>query len=159
MSIERFREVRKHTEHLCRNLEKEDYVIQAVEEVSPVKWHLAHTTWFFETFLLKPHLNTYKEFHPRFSFLFNSYYNSVGERTQRFHRGIMTRPTVSEIMEYRQHINQAIEILLSKRGNDEIAKLVELGLHHEQQHQELLLTDLKFNLSLNPLYPAVLDIQ
>src|SRR5690606_1391753 len=159
MSIERFREVRKYTEKLCRNLEIEDYVIQAVEEVSPVKWHLAHTTWFFETFLLKPHLSTYREFHPQFSYLFNSYYNTVGTRTQRFHRGIMSRPTVSEVMAYRKHVEQELEILLSKRVNGEIGKLVELGLHHEQQHQELLLTDLKFNLSFNPLYPAVLDIQ
>src|SRR5690606_36809121 len=158
MSIERFREVRKYTEKLCRNLEIEDYVIQAVEEVSPVKWYLAHTTWFFETFLLKEHLNTYKEFHPMFSYLFNSYYNAVGLRTQRFQRGLMTRPTVKEVMAYRQHVNQEMEILLSKRVNEEILKLLELGLNHEQQHPELLLTDLKYNLSLNPLYPAVLDI-
>src|SRR5690606_21308685 len=135
------------------------YVIQAVEEVSPVKWHLAHTTWFFETFLLKEHLNTYKEFHPKFSYLFNSYYNTVGLRTQRFQRGLMTRPTVKEVMAYRQHVNQEMEILLSKRVNEEILKLLELGLNHEQQHQELLITDLKYNLSFNPLYPAVLDIQ
>ncbi len=130
-----------------------------MEEVSPVKWHLAHTTWFFETFLLKAFLNTYKEFHPQFSYLFNSYYNTVGLRTQRFQRGLMSRPTVAKVMAYRQHVNQEIEILLSKRANDEIIKLLELGINHEQQHQELLVTDLKYNLSLNPLYPAVLDIQ
>src|SRR5690606_366511 len=159
MTFETFINTRKYTERLCERLETEDYVIQAVEEVSPVKWHLAHTTWFFETFLLKPHLSTYREFHPQFSYLFNSYYNTVGTRTQRFHRGIMSRPTVSEVMAYRKYVEQELEILLSKRVNPEIAKLVELGLHHEQQHQELLLTDLKYNLSFNPLSPAVLDIQ
>lgn len=159
MDFENFITVRNYTVQLCQNLETEDYVIQAVEEVSPVKWHLAHATWFFETFLLKPHLSTYREFHPQFSYLFNSYYNTVGTRTQRFHRGIMSRPTVSEVMAYRKYVEQELEILLSKRVNPEIAKLVELGLHHEQQHQELLLTDLKYNLSFNPLSPAVLDIQ
>ncbi|MEX2594014.1 MAG: ergothioneine biosynthesis protein EgtB [Anditalea sp.] len=159
MTFEKFIRVRRHTEFLCCNLEIEDYVIQAVEEVSPVKWHLAHTTWFFETFLLKAHLNTYKDFHPKFSYLFNSYYNKVGDRTHRLERGLMTRPTVTEIMAYRQYVNQEIEILLSKRINNEIAKILELGLNHEQQHQELLITDLKYNLSLNPLCPAVLDIK
>jgi ergothioneine biosynthesis protein EgtB len=159
MDFEKFIQTRKYSESLCFNLEIEDYVIQAAEEVSPVKWHLAHTTWFFETFLLKTFLNTYKEFHPQFSYLFNSYYNAVGLRTQRFHRGLMTRPTVAEVMAYRQHVNQEIEILLSKRTTEEILILLELGINHEQQHQELLLTDLKYNLSFNPLYPAVLDIQ
>lgn len=159
MSWERFSKVRKHTEHLCSNLETEDFVVQSVEEVSPTKWHLAHTTWFFETFMLKPHLNTYKEFHPRYNYLFNSYYNAVGSRTNRFHRGLMTRPTVVEIMAYRQHVNHEMEILLSKITGDEIDTLLELGINHEQQHQELLITDLKYNLSLNPLSPEVLDIQ
>lgn len=159
MDFNEFIKIRKYTEQLCLNLETEDYVIQAVEEVSPVKWHLAHTTWFFETFLLQAFLNTYKEFHPQFSYLFNSYYNTVGLRTQRFERGLMSRPTLAKVMAYRQHVNQEIEILLSKRANDEIIKLLELGINHEQQHQELLVTDLKYNLSLNPLYPAVLDIQ
>jgi ergothioneine biosynthesis protein EgtB len=158
MMLEKFNKVRKHTELLCSNLETEDYVIQAVEEVSPVKWHLAHTTWFFETFLLKAYLNTYKEFHPKFSYLFNSYYNGIGERTHRFARGLMTRPTVTEVMAYRQHVNQEIQILLSKRINNEIDNILELGLNHEQQHQELLVTDLKYNLSLNPLYPAPLNL-
>lgn len=156
--FENFIKVRKHTERLCINLETEDFVVQASEEVSPTKWHLAHTTWFFETFLLKPHLGTYKEFHPRFSYLFNSYYNAVGSRTHRFHRGLMTRPTVAEIMAYREHVNQGMEILLSMRGNEELANLLELGINHEQQHQELLVTDLKYNLSFNPLNPQVLEI-
>src|SRR5690554_3499865 len=102
----KFTQVRRQTESLCENLQTEDFVVQAVEEVSPTKWHLAHTTWFFETFLLKPHLSTYQEFNPQYSYLFNSYYNAVGSRTQRFHRGLMTRPTVAEIMAYRQHVNQ-----------------------------------------------------
>lgn len=159
MTLERFNKLRQFTEYLCQDLEIEDYVVQAVEEVSPTKWHLAHTTWFFETFLLKPHLSTYKEFHPKYSYLFNSYYNAVGTRTDRFHRGLMTRPTVGEIMAYRQHVDQEMEILLSKRINEEVDLLLELGINHEQQHQELLVTDLKYNLSLNPLFPKVLDLQ
>lgn len=158
MTIEEFIKVREHTENLCRGLETEDYVIQAVEEVSPVKWHLAHTTWFFETFVLKPYLTTYKEFHPKFNYLFNSYYNAAGDRTPRVQRGLMTRPTVTEIMAYRQHINREIKILLSMDTHNEVNELLTLGLNHEQQHQELLVTDLKYNLSLNPLFPAVLDI-
>lgn len=156
--LQRFIQVRKHTERFCERLEIEDFVVQAAEEVSSTKWHLAHTTWFFETFLLKPHLGTYKEFHPRYSYLFNSYYNAVGARTHRFHRGLMTRPTVAEVMAYREHVNQGMEVLLSMRGSEEIANLVELGINHEQQHQELLVTDLKYNLSFNPLNPQVLDI-
>ena len=156
--FQKFIRVRKYTEWLCSNLEAEDFVVQASEEVSPTKWHLAHTTWFFETFLLKPHLGTYKEFHPRYSYLFNSYYNAVGSRTHRFHRGLMTRPTVAEIMAYREHVNQGMEILLSMRGNEELANVLALGINHEQQHQELLVTDLKYNLSFNPLNPQVLDI-
>lgn len=156
--FQRYKAVRSHTERLCSNLQTEDFVVQAAEEVSPTKWHLAHTTWFFETFLLKPHLNSYSEFHPRYSYLFNSYYNAVGVRTHRFHRGLMTRPTVSEIMAYRAHVNQEMEILLSIRQGEEIDSLLELGINHEQQHQELLVTDLKYNLSFNPLHPGVLDI-
>lgn len=156
--FQQYRAVRKHTERLCHNLQTEDFVVQAAEEVSPTKWHLAHTTWFFETFLLKPHLSSYTEFHPQYSYLFNSYYNAVGARTHRFHRGLMTRPTVSEIMAYRAHVNQEMEILLSMRQGGEIDSLLELGINHEQQHQELLITDLKYNLSYNPLHPEVLDI-
>ena len=156
--FQRYIAVRKHTEDLCRNLQIEDFVVQAAEEVSPVKWHLAHTTWFFETFLLKPYLSSYKEFHPRYSYLFNSYYNAVGTRTHRFHRGLMTRPTVAEIMAYREHVNQEMAVLLSIRLGGEIDNLLELGINHEQQHQELLVTDLKYNLSFNPLHPEVLDI-
>ena len=156
--FQRYRAVRTHTERLCRNLQPEDFVVQAAEEVSPTKWHLAHTTWFFETFLLKPHLNSYSEFHPQYSYLFNSYYNGVGARTHRFHRGLMTRPTVLEIMAYRAYVNQEMEILLSIRQGEEIDSLLELGINHEQQHQELLITDLKYNLSFNPLYPEVLDV-
>ena len=158
MTFENFIDTRKYTERLCERLETEDFVVQAVEEVSPAKWHLAHTTWFFETFLLKPHLSTYREFHPRYSYLFNSYYNAVGSRTHRFHRGLMTRPPVAEVMAYREYVNQEMGILLSKRMTEEVTLLLELGINHEQQHQELLITDLKYNLSLNPLHPEVLDI-
>ena len=158
IDFQKFIQVRKYTEGLCSNLEIEDFVVQAAEEVSPTKWHLAHTTWFFETFLLKPHLGTYKEFHPRYSYLFNSYYNAVGSRTHRFHRGLMTRPTVAEIMAYREHVNQAMEVLLSVRGNEELANLLELGVNHEQQHQELIITDIKHALSFNPQFPAIVGM-
>lgn len=157
-ALQHYASVRKHTENLCLNLQTEDFVVQAAEEVSPTKWHLAHTTWFFETFLLKAHLSSYKEFHPQYSYLFNSYYNAVGARTHRFHRGLMTRPTVAEVMAYREHVDQEMAILLSMRVSKEIDDLLELGINHEQQHQELLITDLKYNLSFNPLYPQVLDI-
>jgi ergothioneine biosynthesis protein EgtB len=157
-ALQHYASVRKHTENLCLNLQTEDFVVQAAEEVSPTKWHLAHTTWFFETFLLKPYLSSYKEFHPQYSYLFNSYYNAVGARTHRFHRGLMTRPTVAEVMAYREHVDQEMAILLSMRVSEEIDGLLELGINHEQQHQELLITDLKYNLSFNPLYPQVLDI-
>src|SRR5688572_22333288 len=101
--VDRYNEIRKETEQLCSKLNPEDYVVQPTEFVSPPKWHLGHTTWFFETFILKPHLVGYKEFHPDYSFLFNSYYETVGERVQRNHRGMLFRPPVADIYAYRQH--------------------------------------------------------
>jgi len=159
MTFENYKLVRERTEHLCVNLETEDFVVQAEEFVSPTKWHLAHSSWFFETFLLKKYLSDYREFHPDFSFFFNSYYNAVGERTARNHRGLMTRPTVEEVFDYRAYIDDQMHGFLAKPINDEIRDTLILGLNHEQQHQELLLTDLKFNLWLNPLFPAVLNIK
>jgi len=152
--LAKYREVRNHSEALCKPLHIEDYIPQPKEFVSPPKWHLAHTTWFFEEFLLKTQVPNYKVFHPKFSFLFNSYYNFVGERTVRVNRGIITRPTVQEMYEYRAYVDTYMLQLLEKNISPELLKVVELGLNHEQQHQELLITDLKYTLSLNPIYPV-----
>jgi ergothioneine biosynthesis protein EgtB len=124
-------------------------------DVSPPKWHLAHTTWFFETFLLVPYLKEYQVFHPKFGYLFNSYYETVGERHPRPQRGLLSRPTVEEVYQYRAYVDGAMQLLLQEQGdNSQIESLLILGLHHEQQHQELLLTDIKHILATNPLYPA-----
>lgn len=152
--LEKYKTIRAYSEQLCKPLYIEDYIPQPEEFVSPPKWHLAHTTWFFEEFLLKSRLDNYKEFHPKFSFLFNSYYNFVGKRTLRTNRGIMTRPTVEEVYTYRAYVDKHMEILLGQNSSSEIAQVLELGLNHEQQHQELLITDLKYTLSLNPLFPV-----
>ncbi|MFC4872989.1 ergothioneine biosynthesis protein EgtB [Negadavirga shengliensis] len=153
-----FQGVREKTLALCQNLEIEDFGLQAAVEVSPVKWHLAHTTWFFETFLLKKYHNGYKEFHPQFNYLFNSYYNKVGERVPRDQRGLISRPTVDEVLAYRSHVDTHMQQFLSRSDIEEFRPLLELGISHEQQHQELVLTDLKYNLFHNPLYPRILDI-
>ena len=150
--IERYFTVRKYTEFICEPLVIEDYVVQPVPDVSPPKWHLAHTTWFFEEMILAKYLKGYQRFHPRYAFLFNSYYDSVGERVLRPDRGNMSRPTVDEIHEYRAHVDQNMIRLLSDIPEEAIA-LLEVGMHHEQQHQELLYTDIKFILGHNPLYP------
>ena len=152
-----FRQVRKNSRDICAPLETEDYVVQTMDDVSPPKWHLAHTTWFFETFLLEPHQTGYKHFHPRYGYLFNSYYEAVGERHPRPHRGLLSRPTVAEIYDYRTHVDRAMEQLIERVDDalwSQIKPLVELGLHHEEQHQELLLTDLKHILAQNPLRPV-----
>jgi ergothioneine biosynthesis protein EgtB len=154
MMIDRFNQVRAYTEQLCNPLEIEDYVPQAIVDVSPPKWHLAHTTWFFETFILKAHQPDYKEFHPRYSFLFNSYYESVGDRVLRDRRGHMSRPTVQDVYAYRSHVNEAMNRFAESIGFEGLKDTLELGLQHEQQHQELLITDLKYMLAHNPLFPA-----
>lgn len=152
---ERFREVRGQSERLCTPLAIEDYVVQSMPDVSPPKWHLAHTTWFWETFLLQPNVADYRPFHPRYNYLFNSYYEAVGKRHPRPERGLLSRPTVEEIYRYRAYVDGEMGRLLASGALDtEAVALVELGLHHEQQHQELLLTDLKYNLGINPLRPA-----
>jgi ergothioneine biosynthesis protein EgtB len=148
-----YREVRAQTEALCRPLEIEDYGVQSMPDASPAKWHLAHTTWFFETFLLQPHLPGWEPFHPGFNYLFNSYYEAVGARHPRPERGLLSRPTVAEVYAYRAHVDQGMERLLAG-APPEIEGLVTLGLNHEQQHQELILTDLKHALCTNPLRPA-----
>lgn len=159
MTFESYIQIRERSEQLCANLETEDFVIQAAEHVSPAKWHLAHTSWFFETFVLKPYLSDYQEFHPDFSFFFNSYYNAVGERTVRNHRGLMTRPTTEEVFDYRGYIDEQMKTVLENGLTEEVEATILLGLNHEQQHQELLLTDIKYNLWQNPLLPAVINIK
>ncbi|AWW33284.1 ergothioneine biosynthesis protein EgtB [Echinicola strongylocentroti] len=159
MTFDHYKQIRERSEYLCSNLETEDFTIQAAEHVSPAKWHLAHTSWFFETFVLKSFLPDYQEFHPDFSFFFNSYYNAVGERTARHHRGLMTRPTTEEVFDYRGYVDEQMNFLIDGYLTDEVIEIVLLGLNHEQQHQELLLTDLKYNLWQNPLLPAVLNIK
>jgi len=157
--IDRLREVREFTRAICGSLETEDYVVQSMPDASPTRWHLAHTTWFFETFLLKPFCPTYKSSNKAFEYLFNSYYNAVGKPYPRAKRGLLSRPTVKEVWAYRDSVDQALFGLLSKAdfGNTELAHVLELGLQHEQQHQELMLTDIKHVLSCNPLHPAFHD--
>jgi hypothetical protein len=157
----RYRAVRAQTEALCAPLETEDYVVSSMPDVSPTKWHLAHTSWFFETFVLAEHAPAaglrYAPPDPRYAYLFNSYYVQAGERHCRAQRGLATRPTVGEVFAYRAHVDDAMARLLERVGGDPghpAAGLVELGLHHEQQHQELLLMDIKHVFWTNPLRPA-----
>lgn len=150
---EKYNSVRKHTETICQPLKTEDFVPQPVNFVSPPKWHLAHSTWFFEQFVLIEHLPDYKVFNDDFSFLFNSYYNTVGKRVFRADRGNITRPGVQEVFEYRAYVDMHMQILLQLKS-EELKELLELGLNHEQQHQELLLTDIKYILGNNPIFPV-----
>lgn len=150
--LERYFAVRKYSEFICEPLVVEDYVVQPTPDVSPPKWHLAHTTWFFEEAILSKYLKNYQRFHPRYSFLFNSYYESVGERVARPDRGNLSRPTVDEIHEYRAHVDENMIRLLSDLPSDAVS-VIETGMNHEQQHQELLYTDIKYILGHNPLYP------
>jgi ergothioneine biosynthesis protein EgtB len=147
-------EVRAYTEALAASLSPEDQTVQSMPDVSPTKWHRAHTSWFFETFLLEPDLKGYEVFHPAFCYLFNSYYEAVGARHPRPDRGLLSRPGVEEIARYRAHVDRAMHELLDDPAAEERLSLLELGLHHEQQHQELLLMDIKHVLSCNPLLPA-----
>lgn len=152
--IDRFQEVRKASEDLCKTLAVEDMVVQSMPDASPIKWHLAHITWFFENFILVPHAPGYKVFNPEFGFLFNSYYYSVGSMYERPKRGMVTRPTVNEVFDYRASVTEAVLRFLDETDREDIPFLVELGLHHEQQHQELMLTDVKHLLFQNPLFPS-----
>ncbi|MEJ1222611.1 ergothioneine biosynthesis protein EgtB [Sediminicola sp. 1XM1-17] len=149
-----FTETRKHTENICAPLEIEDYVVQPMEDVSPPKWHLGHSTWFFEEFILKKFKKDYKVFDADFSFVFNSYYESVGKRVVRSDRGNLSRPSVDKVYEYRDHVTTAIQNLFTERTDQELDSLLEIGIHHEKQHQELLLTDIKYILGNNPLLPS-----
>ena len=157
--LEFYTRVRAQTESLCEPLEIEDYIPQPTIDVSPPKWNIAHTTWFFEEMILKKFAPNYKVFDSNFAFLFNSYYNTVGDRTLRDHRGDLSRPTVKRVFQFRHYIDSRMSELLtdtprSTSRTPEFDDLVILGLNHEQQHQELFLTDLKFTLSVNPLFPA-----
>ncbi len=157
--IAEYQKVRRFSEKLCEPLVVEDYVIQSMPDVSPTKWHLAHVSWFFETFLLQPSLPGYRSLHPQYSYLFNSYYNSVGKRHCRPRRGLISRPTVEETYAYRRYVDEHMLALLEKADERQLtalAPLLTLGLHHEQQHQELMLTDIKHVLACNPLSPVYL---
>ena len=158
--IERFQQVRDSSESLCAPLVAEDYVIQSMPDCSPTKWHLAHVSWFFETFLLKPNVHDYTSPNPAYAYLFNSYYNAVGDKYPRPRRGMISRPTVAEAYAYRAHVDEQVQDLLECAEPDDFTRLepiVTLGLHHEQQHQELIVTDLKHMLSHNPLHPVYVD--
>ena len=152
-----FRQVRAASERLCEPLETEDYGVQSMPDVSPPKWHLAHISWFFEAFLLQPYLRGYRPLDPCYDYLFNSYYQTHGTPFPRAQRGMLSRPTVAEVYSYRAHVDLGMEALLLNPPAEhaaEIARRVELGLHHEQQHQELLLMDIKHILAQNPLHPV-----
>ena len=151
--IDRFRTIRSLTAALVAPLSDADATVQSMPDASPAKWHLAHTTWFFETFLLRDSLPGYRLFNEAWPFLFNSYYEAEGPRHPRTQRGLLTRPSLDEVLDYRAHVDAAMETVCHNPG---LADLIELGLSHEQQHQELLLTDIKHALSCNPLYPAYL---
>lgn len=153
--LDKFNRVRTQTEHLIAPLAPEDTVVQPVIDVSPPKWHIAHTTWFFEEFVLATYMEGFDRFHPKYAFLFNSYYEGAGERVQRVYRGNMTRPTLGEILDYRAFVNAAMGEFLETGTNltPEILTMIELGLNHEQQHQELLAYDIKYILGHNPLFP------
>jgi len=153
----RYEAVRKMTESLARPLSPEDCQVQSMPDASPVKWHLAHTTWFFETFVLAPHAPGFAVFHPSFTYLFNSYYNAVGDRLPRPRRGLVTRPALDEVYRYRAATDRAMESYFESAGETlpaVMAAVIELGLNHEQQHQELILTDIKHALAQNPLRPV-----
>lgn len=153
----RFSRVRQDTISLAAPLSPEDQQIQSMPDASPTKWHLAHTTWFFETFILREYCEGYTPFDPAFAYLFNSYYEAVGERHPRPERGMLSRPSSDEVLRYRAHVDDAMDALLSSASRalwTVLQPLVEIGLHHEQQHQELVLMDIKHAFSINPLLPA-----
>ena len=155
--LDLFLETRQHSEDICRPLEIEDYVVQPVVDVSPPKWHLGHTTWFFEEFILKAREAEYQLFDEDFAFVFNSYYESVGKRVVRANRGNLSRPSVQRVYNFRHYVTSAIKELFENGDNDSLLYLLEIGIHHEKQHQELLLTDIKYILGNNPILPVYSD--
>ncbi len=152
--VERYTEVRNYTEKLMAPLSPEDHLAQPMMDASPPKWHLGHTTWFFETMILKAFVKDYKEFDERFPFYFNSYYESLGERLQRDSRGTLTRPPLQSVYDYRTYVDKKMVEFLNSNPSAEALKLLELGLNHEQQHQELFLTDFKYILAVQPFNPV-----
>ena len=150
---EQYSAVRANSVLICSNLQKEDYVVQPVVDVSPPKWHLGHTTWFFETFILLPNAIAYQPFNPDYNYVFNSYYENIGARVIRTDRGNLSRPTVDEVFKYREYVDTAMEKFLECEPSAEVKELLDLGLNHEQQHQELLWYDIKYILGHNPLFP------
>lgn len=152
--VKRYTDVRNHSVAICAPLEIEDFVVQPIVDVSPPKWHLGHTTWFFETFILSPNFPGYEVFDPQYNFVFNSYYETIGARVIRTDRGNLSRPSVADVYRYRKYVDEQMAAFLqSESMNKSIESLLELGLNHEQQHQELLLTDIKYILGHNPLFP------
>jgi ergothioneine biosynthesis protein EgtB len=156
-----YQRVREFTHELCKPLMTEDYVIQSMPDTSPTKWHLAHTTWFFETFVLAKAINNYEPLNKDYAYLFNSYYVQAGDRFYRPHRGLLTRPTVAEIFKYREFVDQKMIEFIQTAGEEtfeEFASVIEIGINHEQQHQELMLTDIKHVFSMNPLHPVYSEV-
>lgn len=152
--LQRYIATRRRTEEICAPLTPEDHVVQPIVDVSPPKWHLGHTTWFFETFLLQDRLSEFSVFNPDFAYLFNSYYESKGDRMMRTDRGNITRPSVKEVLEYRNYVDQHMSTFLQEGLPDVLEEVFELGLQHEEQHQELLMYDIKYILGNNPLFPT-----
>ncbi|MDT0555883.1 ergothioneine biosynthesis protein EgtB [Patiriisocius hiemis] len=152
-----FIETRARTETLCKPLEIEDYVVQPCLDVSPPKWHLGHTTWFYEEFILKHHKPNYTLFHEDFAFVFNSYYETIGKRVVRNDRGNLSRPSVAKVYDYIHYVTNELKELLENEVSKEIEHLLLMGIHHEKQHQELLMTDIKYILGNNPLLPKYND--
>ena len=152
---EQYKTVRKRSTDICVNLETEDYVVQPVIDVSPPKWHLGHTTWFWEAFVLKQYADNYKEFNENYNYVFNSYYEAAGARVIRTDRGNLSRPSVADVYKFRGYVDTAMLEFLNTDLNEELQSLIVLGLNHEEQHQELLSTDIKFILGNNPLFPAL----
>ncbi|SCY27294.1 ergothioneine biosynthesis protein EgtB [Nonlabens sp. Hel1_33_55] len=152
--LELFKQTRADSETICKPLAIEDYVVQPIVDVSPPKWHLGHTTWFFEEFLLAQFLDGYKRYDERYAYVFNSYYESMGKRVVRTDRGNLSRPSVADVYSYREHVTNAMTKLLSEELDEQTRAVVEIGIHHEKQHQELLLTDIKYILGNNPLQPV-----
>jgi ergothioneine biosynthesis protein EgtB len=153
-----YSDIRRRTTEICSPLKTEDYVVQPAIFVSPAKWHLGHTSWFFEAFILEKFLPDYQAFHPSYAFVFNSYYNAMGSRVLRSDRGNLSRPTTSEVYQYREHVDRGMMLLLESIDlSEELVGFLTIGLNHEQQHQELMLTDIKYILGSNPLMPAYDD--
>ena len=152
--LKKYTDIRKFSEAICRPLQTEDYVVQPIVDVSPPKWHIGHTTWFFETFILKKFMKGYVEFDPQYNYVFNSYYETVGARVIRTDRGNLSRPTVEDVYKYRRYVDDAMARFLQDPVSKETEEILVLGFNHEQQHQELLMTDIKYILGNNPLFPA-----